>query len=145
VSESSVGSILHQQLPCGTHFCQRLSKLRGPVQIKGLGTFSDIIGSRTRNFSNCSTTHQPSMLQSILLISTEIETLILSRITRMCGAVTNNYVDSDWIPDLFTMEVYSCKHYNYYLLTRQLTTKYRLSDLTPITTETLLNIGFLLL
>jgi hypothetical protein len=34
--------------------------------------------------------------------------------------------------------------YNYWL-TQQLTTKYRLSDLTPLTTETLLNTGFRLL
>jgi hypothetical protein len=27
--------------------------------------------------------------------------------------VTNNYVDSGWIPDLFTMEIYNCTHYNY--------------------------------
>jgi hypothetical protein len=29
------------------------------------------------------------------------------------GSVTNNYVDSDWIPDLLALEIYSCTHYNY--------------------------------
>jgi hypothetical protein len=29
--------------------------------------------------------------------------------------VTNNYVDSDWIPDLFTVEIYNC--YRLQLLT----------------------------
>jgi hypothetical protein len=41
--------------------------------------------------------------------------IILSRIPRLCGGmVTNNYDEgSDWIPDLFTMEIYSCTHYSY--------------------------------
>jgi hypothetical protein len=40
---------------------------------------------------------------------------------------------------------YNYTDYNYWLLTQQHTTKYRLSDLTPLITETLLNTGFRLL
>jgi hypothetical protein len=46
-------------------------------------------------------------------------------------------VDSDWTPDLFTMEIYNYTDYNYYLLT-QLTTKYTLNHLTRLITATLL-------
>jgi hypothetical protein len=42
------------------------------------------------------------------------------------------------------METYNYTDYNYRLLT-QLTTKYRLGDLTSLTTETLLYTGFRLL
>jgi hypothetical protein len=31
----------------------------------------------------------------------------------MGSGVTDNYLDSDWIPDFFTMEIYSGTHYNY--------------------------------
>jgi hypothetical protein len=31
----------------------------------------------------------------------------------VCGSVTNNYVGLDWIPDLFTMEIYNYTDYNY--------------------------------
>jgi hypothetical protein len=38
---------------------------------------------------------------------------VLSHIPGMCGSVTNNYVVSDWLPDLFTMEIYNYTDYNY--------------------------------
>jgi hypothetical protein len=62
------------------------------------------------------------------LLRGQIFLFILSRIPRLCGVTNKLYVDSDWIPDLFAMEIYSCTHYNYWLLTQQLTAKYRLSD-----------------
>jgi hypothetical protein len=31
----------------------------------------------------------------------------------VCGSVTNNYVGSDWISDLFTMEIIAAADYNY--------------------------------
>jgi hypothetical protein len=40
---------------------------------------------------------------------------------------------------------YNYTDYNYWLLKQQLTTKYTLNDLTPLTTATLLNTGFRLL
>jgi hypothetical protein len=43
------------------------------------------------------------------------------------------------------MEIYNYTDDNYWLLTQQITTKYRRSDLTPLTTATLLNTGFRLL
>jgi hypothetical protein len=46
---------------------------------------------------------------------------------------------SDWIPDLFTMEIYNCTHYNYWQLMQQFTTKYKLKDLTWLITATLAN------
>jgi hypothetical protein len=50
-------------------------------------------------------------------VSCEVRTSYIYFVTYttvVCGmCVTNNYVDSDWIPDLFTMEIYSCTHYNY--------------------------------
>jgi hypothetical protein len=55
-----------QKLPpppiSGTHFCQRLSKTQGLVQMEGLGKlkkFSDLIGSQTCNLA-CSILPQPS-------------------------------------------------------------------------------------
>jgi hypothetical protein len=38
---------------------------------------------------------------------------VVTYTTSVCGSVTNNYVGSDWIPDLFTMEIYSYTDYNY--------------------------------
>jgi hypothetical protein len=39
---------------------------------------------------------------------------ILSHIPGMCGVRLITYDEgSDWIPDLFTMEIYNCTHYNY--------------------------------
>jgi hypothetical protein len=37
------------------------------------------------------------------------------------------------------MEIYSCTHYSYWLLTQLLTSKYTLNDLTRLITETLAN------
>jgi hypothetical protein len=65
---------------------------------------------------------------------------ILSHIPGMCGSVTNK---STWIR--IGYRIYSHTDYNYYLLPQQFTTKYGLSDLTPLITANLLNTGSRLL
>jgi hypothetical protein len=54
-------------------------------------------------------------------------------------------VDSDWLPDLFITAIITTHRLQLLATDTIAQTKYGLSDLTPLTTETLLNTGFRLL